>query len=171
MLIFRFDLIKKVFIPILHSDDEKEANPMVSGYQNELDPEDTVSDTENVILTGDIAIEPLRKPLTTENKDNESEKNSSENIAAATADSSSYKLINEKVALTVVPEELKSIKKETVKNKKPKEKTKVNTKKKSSKKKSIHSEEDEDRKKLEEFLGPESDLSFVNRASEEYESL
>lgn len=135
---------------------------MVSGYQAELDPEDAVSDIENVILTGDIVVKPLKKPLESGNIDEKELKEIKEKVEP----SPGFKLVPDKPQTNEVDsvKERKHSKKDTSKSKKSKKK---------SKKKSVNTddEEDDDRKKLEEFLGSESDIKIANRASEEYESL
>ncbi|XP_074598991.1 rab-like protein 6 [Brevipalpus obovatus] len=159
------------------SDDEKSANPMVSGYQAELDPEDTLPESENVILTGDIVVEPRKKTLESPKigQPSRSETFVFEEIIPVPVN------IDHENIDTAVKKSLKPMKntdkprKESKVSKSGKSKDKgaksSEDKKKSKKKGKSTNEDDDDRKKLEEFLGSDSDVVTSNRSLNEYESL
>ncbi|XP_015783358.1 rab-like protein 6 [Tetranychus urticae] len=165
------------------SDDDKTTNPMVSGYQAEIDPEDKCPESENVILTEQIAEKPVKSSLQMEQEDKEKipdkiekPKESKENVRKILF--VEEKTINEtvkSVAGTSQSEnrEAKSTK-AGQKGKKSKEKVKnasKNQQKKVKSKAKITNDEYDDNRRLEEFLGPGCDIINSNRAVNEYETL
>lgn len=148
---------------------------MVSGYQAELDPEDTLPESEDVILTGDIAVEPRKKTLESPKIGQPSKTVVFEEIIPVLANNDPEIIdITEKKPSKSIKNTDKP-RKEAKASKSGKSKDKgaklFEDKRKSKKKGKSTNEDDEDRKKLEEFLGSDSDVVTSNRSLNEYESL
>jgi len=165
------------------SDDENLSNPMVSGYQEELDPEDDLPIDENLVIN-ESEIDPnltTNKSSSNVSKERQSNEIHKKNLFECTSNfdnQNTFKVdkkmepVKNKIILTTelrrqsnevaTTKEVKSVKKRKEKGKKKCTKDEKGRRK--------VSEEDEDRRKLEEFLEPSSDL-FSTRKLTEYELL